>query len=214
MMIRVNIGCGKTPIEGWHNYDNSLSVLLSKIPLALPILETLRLLKKEQKEFIIFCKNSHIKWADATRKIPERSRSVDVLYSSHMLEHLDSKETSLFLKEVLRVLKSKGIVRLAVPDLHVHVQTYLKTEDADEFIKKLNFHLIKQDILRRIIYLVIGNRYHKWMYDGSSLCKLLDNFGFVNCRIMKAGSTMIPEPGALNLREREAESVFVEALRP
>ena len=33
MSLRVNIGCGQTPTEGWNNYDNSLAVRLSGVPI-------------------------------------------------------------------------------------------------------------------------------------------------------------------------------------
>lgn len=31
-MIRVNIGCGSSPIAGWRNFDHSPSLLLARIP--------------------------------------------------------------------------------------------------------------------------------------------------------------------------------------
>jgi hypothetical protein len=33
MSLRVNIGCGQTPTEGWNNYDNSLAVRIARIPI-------------------------------------------------------------------------------------------------------------------------------------------------------------------------------------
>ena len=35
MTIRVNIGCGNSPINGWINYDNSLAIKLANSPLLL-----------------------------------------------------------------------------------------------------------------------------------------------------------------------------------
>ena len=40
--------------------------------------------------------------------------SADVLYSSHMIEHLNQTEMRLFLKEARRCLVSGGIIRLVV----------------------------------------------------------------------------------------------------
>jgi hypothetical protein len=40
-----------------------------------------------------------MKWADGTKHIPEAKGSVEVVYSSHMLEHLDRVETRAFLRE-------------------------------------------------------------------------------------------------------------------
>ena len=41
--------------------------------------------------------NENIKFANAGKHIPEKDNSVHVIYSSHMLEHLDSEETEVFL---------------------------------------------------------------------------------------------------------------------
>jgi hypothetical protein len=66
----------------------------------------------------------------------------------------------------------------------------------------------------RLRWLVAGFRDHGWMYDGPSLCRLLQTAGFVDVGEVSAGHTMISDPGELNLREREDESVFVEARAP
>ena len=97
MSIRVNIGCGQTPTEGWHNYDNSIAVRIAGIPILATIAQRSALLSKSQREFISFACGSNIRWADATEHIPEQDCSVEVLYSSHMLEHLDKDKAVSFL---------------------------------------------------------------------------------------------------------------------
>ena len=54
------------------------------------------------------------------------------------------------------------------------------------------------------------SRNHRWMYDGSSLARLVTEAGFRDAKVLAAGETTIPDPGALNLRERERESCYVE----
>lgn len=44
-MVRINIGCGQTPTNGWENFDNSFSLRLSKIPLLPDILNRLGFLE-------------------------------------------------------------------------------------------------------------------------------------------------------------------------
>ena len=51
-MIRVNIGCGRTPTSGWQNYDNSLALKLAKYPLITFFLKSLNLLGETQIENI------------------------------------------------------------------------------------------------------------------------------------------------------------------
>ena len=34
--LRINVGCGNTPTNDWINYDNSLSIVISKLPMFIP----------------------------------------------------------------------------------------------------------------------------------------------------------------------------------
>lgn len=213
--VRLNVGCGQTPTPGWKNYDNSPSVLLARRPITAYVLDKLRMLNGWQKEFIAFVQHSDIRWADVTKRIPEPDGSVEMVYSSHMLEHLDKAEAARFLQEVRRVLAPGGVFRLAVPDIRYLVHAYLQHRDADRFIEQTMLTRPKNVTwLQKLKYLWIGDRHHVWMYDGDSLCKLLTAAGFHNAQVMTPGTTMIDDPGELNLREREPESVFVEALNP
>ncbi len=116
---RVNVGCGQTPTAGWMNFDNSPSIRLARYPSLVAVLTALGLLRETQREFIHFAKGASIRYADATQRLPLPTSSVEVLYSSHMLEHLVRSETRDFLREAMRVLRPGGILRLAVPDLEI-----------------------------------------------------------------------------------------------
>ena len=214
-MKGINIGCGRTPTEGWHNYDNSLSLYFARIPILTFILKHLGLFNEQQWCAILFYKRNSIKYADARKHIPEPDYSVDVLYSCHMLEHLDINEAQSFLAETRRVLKHGGYIRLSVPDLRHIFDEYLQSGDADKFVNDTGLSRRSHaTVLSRIRYLLVGDRDHKHMYDGVSLCKLLVSAGFKNVKIMPEGETMIPEYGALNLTERLPSSIYVEAVNP
>ena len=213
--LKINIGCGDTPTEGWRNYDNSWSVRLAKKKVLTYILWKSGFLSEAQDKFISFAKNANILWADGIKRIPENDSSVDVIYSCHMVEHLEKLDVVSFLKESRRILKIGGIIRLAVPNIKYQVDNYLKDGDADKFIEST--HLTRKNpktIIDKIKYLIIGDRNHQWMYDGKSLCNLLSSAGFEEPRILETGLTTIPDPGMLDLKERSLESVFVEACNP
>ena len=174
-----------------------------------------KLLEGSQYQFIQFAKSNQIEYGDATKGLPISSGSVDVLYGSHMFEHLDKTEAKLFLKEARRVLRSGGIIRLSVPDLRRQVQKYVEFGDADAFIAST--HLCEstpKTIMQRLRILIVGTRHHKWMYDGPSIVRLLSSMGFKEPRLLPAGTTMIPKPGELNLFEKKDESVYLEAFNP
>ena len=211
---RVNIGCGQSPTPGWLNYDNSLSIRLCKYSLIVSVLERFGLLGEGQKIFTSFARNSDIMWADATKYIPLENNSVDVLYASHMLEHLDREKVQLFLREAYRVLAPNGIIRIVVPDLKKLVDKYIVEGDADSFMKRaLLVPERPRTLFNRLKFLIVGDRHHLWMYDGLSMARLLSETGFSEPHILGPGSTTIPNPGEIDLYERAEESVFVEAYK-
>ena len=213
-MTKINIGCGMTPTLGWKNYDNSLSLKLSKIFFIAKVLVKLKLINAEQFQLIQFCKTNKIFWADATKHIPEANSSVTAIYSSHMFEHLDKRGAKQFLEECYRILKPNGILRISIPDIEIAVNEYLNHKDADKFIESTLMCVDSpRTFSERLKLLVVGNRHHQWMYDGKSLTKKLLASGFVNVKIQPAGITTILNQGTLDLREREDQSVYVEAVK-
>lgn len=211
MGLKINIGCGRTPIKGWRNFDNSPSLKLAKSPVKYTIAKRLGLINKDQIENVEWNKINLVEYADATKKLPLPDCSVIVLYSSHMLEHLSRSCAIKFLKEAKRVLATNGIIRIAVPDLERKVLSYLNDKDADDFME--NLLVTPPPILclkDRIRLLFTGYRHHQWMYDGKSLSNLLSIVGFKEVKIQDAGETLIQNPGNLNLYERLDESIYVE----
>jgi len=178
-MKRVNIGCGPSPISGWYNYDNSFSVRLASYPTLTAILCKLGILTEGQKKLISVVSNSNIVWADATKRIPLPDDSVEVLHTSHMVEHLDRHGIHEFLKEARHVLVIDGIIRVVVPDLRKYVNQYIAGGDADAFVGKTMLAGQKsKTMFDKLKYLIIGDRHHLWMYDGPSMCRLVSAMGF------------------------------------
>lgn len=211
--MRVNMGCGMTPTPGWMNFDNSISVRLAKHRGLVRLLFAVGALNGGQMKFLDFAAKSGIRWADATR-IPLPPSSVEVLYSCHMLEHLHPEAARRFLAEAHRVLKPAGLLRIAVPDLGRLVRSYLEEGDADKFLAAtLLAAPARAGVWERVKFLLVGDRHHRWMYDGGSLSRLLEQSGFAGARIMAPGDTNIVEPGSLDLHERAEESVYIEATR-
>lgn len=212
-LIRVNIGCGMSPTPGWLNFDNSPSVRLAKYPLLIKILCALNILRSTQLDFIHFCQDSQITWADVTKHIPLSNHSVEVIYSSHMLEHLDRNEVLLFLKEAKRILIKGGILRLAIPDLNKLITSYVQNGGADAFMESM--HVCKprpKSILDKLRILLVGTRHHQWLYDSTSLATLLKDNGFTETYPLPIGQTRIIDPGQLNLHEDAGDSMYLEAV--
>ncbi len=215
MALRINVGCGQNPTSGWRNFDNSPSLRLATLPAIPGILRSLGLIGAAEQKFIDFANKNRIEFGDAAKGLPVPDGSAEVLYTSHMVEHLDATERDAFLAEAMRVLCPGGILRIAVPDISVHVAKYLQDRDADAFIERTHLTVPRARSLgQRFRLLMVGTRHHQWMYDGSSLCAVLRANGFVNVEALPAGTTHIQNPEPLNLSERVSESLYVEAEKP
>jgi|TARA_Y100000593_G_scaffold3662_1_gene7224 predicted SAM-dependent methyltransferase len=55
-----------------------------------------------------------------------QSNSVEEIYSRHMFEHLTFKQGENSLKSWFKILKSGGVVNMILPNLHFHVEEYLR----------------------------------------------------------------------------------------
>jgi SAM-dependent methyltransferase len=70
---------------------------------------------------------------DVMQGLPFDDRSINAVYSSHLIEHLPLERIEFLCREVFRVLKPEGIFRVVTPDLEAIVRTYLeKLHDALE----------------------------------------------------------------------------------
>jgi predicted SAM-dependent methyltransferase len=211
--VRINVGCGQMPMEGWRNFDTSFSVVLAKSPLLAKVLRGIKLLRHEQYEFIQFIQTNPIEYANVAKRIPVSDSSADVIYNSHMIEHLDREEVINFLGEARRVLKPGGIIRCVIPDTKIYVSQYIENGDANALVDGLlTCQPYPKTLVERVKkFIAPGRMHHLWMYDGQSLCELLQAHGFVNAVVLDPGATRINHPEGLDLSEKVGFSAYVEA---
>ena len=106
-------------------------------------------------------------------KLDFADSTVDLIYSSHVLEYFDREQVTDVLHEWKRVLKSNGILRLAVPDFESMAKLYLQGYSLNSFLGPLYG---KHSMSNFVIY-------HRTVYDFTSLKHLLESVGFVDiCR--------------------------------
>lgn len=140
--------------------------------------------------------------------IPFPSESIDVVYHSHMLEHLDRDVAVTFLHEIKRVLKPGGICRIVVPDLEKLAKLYVdhisacdsgvgQADEHDLYIAQLLEQSVRKEAsgtrgqrpLRRWLEnLLLGDarqrgETHQWMYDRVNLSSLLKKVGFTSVAV-------------------------------
>lgn len=145
---------------------------------------------------------------DLARGIPVPDSSVDVIYHSHFLEHLDRDQAPLFLGRVFRALRPSGIHRVVVPDLERLCRSYLSAIDGvehgiadardhdahvaaiiEQSVRREAYATRGQGVMRRSLErLLLGDarrrgETHQWMYDRINLRELMQGAGFERVRV-------------------------------
>jgi predicted SAM-dependent methyltransferase len=184
--LKLNLGCGMVRPAGWVNTDSSLNSLLQALPLGKRVAR--RFSRVEYVENNASFMNLNRRWRGVA------SGTVDVVYASHLLEHLTRATAQRFLSEAYRSLRPGGVIRIVVPDLYALSRRYVDAVDrgesgaADEFLYCLNLHQDGQypperpRVLRLVSYLQKYPSQHKYMYDRFTLPELMRSSGFVGLR--------------------------------
>ena len=212
-MIKLHLGCGDKIYSDFINCDNSTSLKLSKFISAAKLLYFLGIINNDQLRFIKFCKKNDIQYCDVTKKLPYNDMSVDVIYTSHVLEHLSSDQCDFFLAEAFRVLKPGGTLRTCLPDLEYHILSYLEHKDADRFVNEIMMAKPLKSIASKISVIFLGHRHHQWMYDAESFIKKVSAIGFEHVYKVETGLTKNTGFNSLDLAERHEISFYVEATK-
>ncbi len=92
----LNLGCGKRFHKAWTNLD-----MVSFDP-------------------------RHVQEANILKGIPYPDNSFDLVYHSHLFEHLPTEQAEHFLRECHRVLRPGGVIRIVLPDFEELTRLYLQ----------------------------------------------------------------------------------------
>jgi predicted SAM-dependent methyltransferase len=99
--------------------------------------------------------------------------TAELIYASHVLEYYDREQARQVLTEWRRVLRTGGVLRLAVPDFAILIQVYRKTEDLSKVLGPLYGRMAIETPAKHTVTL-----YHKTVYDFASLKRILEETGF------------------------------------
>jgi len=114
---------------------------------------------------------------DVTKPFPIQDNIVDLVFSSHLLEHLSREEGYAFLQECHRILKTGGIIRLSVPDSKKITKDYVDGKIRDHRFINTGVSDADDDALAYYNLLLAS---HKTVYDEESLKAILAKIGFKN----------------------------------
>jgi SAM-dependent methyltransferase len=215
LLVRVNLGCGLTTPADWINVDGSFNARLAKHRLIRGLAKRLRILP--ERVSAIPWKNT-ILIHDVRKPLPFDDSSVNVVYASHLLEHLYLEEGKSLLKECCRVFKPSGTLRIVVPDLRTAVLEYVGSIRSDRRANRIAFPTAADTLNQRLGFrsekppppsllytlsiLLADFETHKWMYDSESLIEYLRWAGFVHVREKGFRESRIPGIESVEVPER------------
>jgi SAM-dependent methyltransferase len=216
-MLILNLGCGTRTSQHPDvvNVDWSLYIRIKKSRFlrtaVSPFLDAARRSRLDQM-------GGHLLAHDLSKGIPFDSGSVDVVYHSHVLEHLDRPVARSFLEETLRVLKPGGLCRIVVPDFEFLCRAYIQHLDGcrrdpqqraghEDFVEGVLEQSVRRKAAatdgrkgaaRLIDQLLLGDarrrgETHQWMYDGVTLPHILEGLGYRQVALQTWNSSAIPE---------------------
>ena len=144
---------------------------------------------------------------DLRNGIPFPTGTVDVVYSSHLLEHMPYEAGQQVLQESLRVLKAGGLLSICVPNARLYIDAYLGAAPLSEDHDFWEPALVSRSGIDLLNYVAYMGGEHACMFDEPSLLARLERAGFTDARIRSFEAS-------IDLPEREFESIYAEARKP
>jgi predicted SAM-dependent methyltransferase len=177
----VQYGCGWSAPNSWKNYGASPTLRFERLPLIG------KLYTKNQSRF-----PENVEYGDIVKGLPIPDEECDLIYCSHVIEHLSLVDLRKALKNTYCKLRVGGIFRFVLPDLEYHIKKYIDDPSADAallFMKETYLGKERSRGLKNFV-LWIGNSHHLWMWDYKSIERELRDVGFIKIRRAQFGDSL------------------------
>ncbi|MEJ7783661.1 MAG: methyltransferase domain-containing protein [Solirubrobacteraceae bacterium] len=217
----VNLGCGTKTHPSCVNIDWSIYARIKRNPVgrrvAPLVFNGVRLQQFQSLD-------DNVVVHDLRKGIPLPDETADVVYHSHVLEHVSRDDVRGFFAEIRRVLRPGGIHRIVVPDLEGYARHYLDSLQrglADPSARALHDSSVSQMLLqmvrreahgtslqrplrRRVENFLLGDarrrgETHMWMWDRVNLPQALADAGFRDGQIVAWNTSAVPEWNSIAL---------------
>jgi predicted SAM-dependent methyltransferase len=131
---------------------------------------------------------------DITKGIPYKDFSFEVIYHSHVIEHIPYSQVADFIKDCYRILQPNGIIRIALPDLENITKLYLQAlqevsenETASNISK---YHWMKLELLDQMVRNQSGGQMKTYLLDqhaNKNIDFIKERVGFEAAHILEVG---------------------------
>lgn len=203
----VQYGCGWCAPAQWENFDASPTLRLERIPMIG------KLIKKNPNPF-----PANVRYGNIIDGLPIQASSSDVVYCSHVLEHLSLEDLRAALKNTRNIMRSGAPFRLVLPDLEFHIETYTNDKDPNRALRFLKETGLGRESrpkgIKAITTAIGGNSEHLWLWDYVSLKLQLQEAGFTNIRRASFGDSSYECFSAVEIKDRWINSLGIECQNP
>lgn len=231
VMVVFNLGCGSRTSPYCVNIDWSPYLRLKRNRLAARLAPLV--LRGERRERF-HALDDGVVVHDLRRGIPADDDSLDAVYHSHLLEHLDRSVVREFLGEVRRTLRVGGVQRIVVPDFEPLCRRYMADLEQcldqpdlaaghDRYVADMVEQMVRRmatgtqqqpPFWRFVENLLLGDarrrgETHQWMYDRVNLSSLLRETGFRQIEVVDFKTSSIPDWDNINLDQLENGEEYI-----
>ena len=135
------------------------------------------------------------------------NESVDLIYTSHMLEHIPFNDLVKFIKECFRVLKKKGQLSVCVPDASLYIKSYIDKKNFREINDCAKTAIVDTgSFMDQVNYIAYMDQLHKYMFDSENLVKTLSLLPFTKVSLRDFDVSV-------DLKSRDFESIYAIAVK-
>ena len=141
--------------------------------------------------------------------LPLASGSVDYAVSVHALQELPLPDIVPVLRELRRVLRPGGALRLVLPDLEKAIEAYRRGERAFFLVPDADARSLGGKLVTHVLWY----GFSRTLFTADFAEELLGRAGFADVRRCGFRQTTTSFPGIVELDNRPAESLYVEAIK-
>lgn len=199
-------GCGFCAPREWLNFDASPTLRFERVPL-IGLLYT-----RNVRRF-----PANVRYGDILKGLPLPNDSCAAIYASHVLEHLPLDDCYLALRNTHNLLRTGGVFRAVVPDLHSAAKNYMaRFEQGDRDASAAFLRDARLGSERRpssLLHEWLQHSKHLWMWDQISLSQAFDDAGFRQIRICTFGDSSDPMFALVEEPERFRDAVCIQGTK-
>lgn len=210
----LHVGCGLVVGKSWLNTDTSLSLRLVQLPL---------IGRSLQARLKLPPWSPLVRSGNIVKGLAIAPNSCELIYASHVLEHLSRRDFDRALHNILTYLQPGGTLRVVVPDLEQLARTYLHSLQDPEaanlaagaFMENsfLGHNGSRRTFKHRLREAFANNR-HQWMWDRHSLPSVFAQMGLTAVRVCEYGDWEDARFGELEHPDNFLGAIAVQGRKP